>query len=323
MRTKFARPGVRRGLAALALAATAAALPAQGAPIDSNATAWSLSGGGKTLVTIAGRGAGSAVDIDFGKGVKDQLVDIDYRPATGGLFGYSDRTDTVYSIDILTGKATAVVRAAGTTSTAKAGFDFNNVVDRARVVTTQEENAVFDPNVIPPTLVRVTNLFYAAGDVNAGKNPNVFLNAYTNAVKGAATTVQFVIDTGLDVLATLANNAGTLTTVGKLMLDGKAFDAGDKGGFDILSFAEGDNSAFAILTRGNKQGLYSFSLTPDAAGNVNLSLVTDLSRSYKDGLTGFTVAPAPAPVPLPASALLLGAGLGLAGVVARRRRRTA
>ncbi len=315
-------PGTGRSLAAAAaFLGVMAALPSAAATIGNSATAWSLSSGGTSLVAVAGKGAGSALALNFGKGVRDSISDIDYRPATGGLFGYSDKTDTVYSIDILTGKATAVVSAANTTTTPKAGIDFNNVIDAARIVTTLDENAVFFPNNMPPALTRFTNLFYGATDINAGKNPNVRMNAYTNAVKGATVTLQYVIDTGLDVLATLANNTGVLTTVGKLTLGGKAFNADDAGGFDILSFAEGDNSAFALLTRGKKQGIYSFSLTPDASGNVNLSLVSDLSKSYKGGLSGFTVAPAPAPVPLPASALLLAGGIAMAGTVSRRRRR--
>ncbi|MFT6773881.1 MAG: hypothetical protein ACJA1L_001591 [Paracoccaceae bacterium] len=94
------------------------------------------------------------------------------------------------------------------------------------------------------------------GDVNEGANPSVFANAYTNVIPFPTTTMRYVPDARTDSLATLGNNAGTLTTIGKIAVDGKPIDFSASGGMDILSMAEGDNRAFAILsTPGRRRAL--------------------------------------------------------------------
>lgn len=305
------------------LALSALGLPVAGAALaatfDANAVALSLSDDGRSITTIAGAGTGKVVALSFEGGLNISLDDIDYRPATGGVFGYDDETDTVYSIDVTTGVATAEVTSPGITNSGNLGFDFNNRIDAARVVNDNQQNVVYNPNAVPnPTLTGQTALFYKAGDPNFGRDPSVNMNAYTNAVANASTTVQYVIDTGLDVLAILNNNAGDLTTVGTLFLDGQAFDAMGDGGFDILSFAEGDNSAFALLFGNGGQALYTFDLAANASGRIDLFRVADIDPAA-GLLAGLTVMPSA--VPVPASAFMLLGGLGLLGAAARRRRR--
>ena len=134
---------------------------------------------------------------------------------------------------------------------------------------------------------------------------------------GAATTVQYVIDTELDTLATLGNNTGELTTLGTLTLDGAVFDATEDGGFDILSFSEGDNTAFALLTMDGVQSIYSFDLAADADGNINLMFVDTVTTDFGT-LDGFALVPSQ--VPVPAAGLLLIGGLGAMAAIRRRRR---
>ncbi len=149
------------------------------------------------------------------------------------------------------------------------------------------------------------------------------MNAYTNAVPNASCTVQYSLDSDWDILGTLANTAGTLSTVGQLVFDGAMLDITEDGGFDILSFNDGDNTAFALLTVGAEQGLYEVPLMADADGAVNLTLV-GFVPTETGALDGFAVAPsnavATAPIPVPGSLGLLGGVLGLAGDVASRRR---
>lgn len=304
-----------KAVSAAIFAAGALAAPAGAATLGTAATAYSLGNEGKTLVTVATSfdGAPAGLDLQFEGGADVSLDAVAFRPRTTQLYGYDDDGDTVYEIDTATG-ATRAVASGGSTSTADLGFDFNNVLDAARIVTAEDENRVFFPDDAPPNIVSVTDLFYVDGDANQGADPNVVMNAYTNAVPFPEETAQYVIDSDLDVLATLGNNAGTLETVGELWLDGAAFDVGAEGGFDILSFAEGDNSAFALLSGETGQGIYALPLEADGAGRVNLSLVTETTADFGT-LDGFAVAP----VPLPAPAAMLLAALGAMGFGLRRR----
>ena len=177
------------------------------------------------------------------------------------------------------------------------------------------------------TLLQFTDLEYAEGDANEDTNPRVFANAYTNAIDGmtAGETLQFALDAATNSLVTLANNAGTLTTVASLILDGNPFDVDSAGGFDILSFRDESNSisnqAFALLTDAvtSLQAIYSIGLTEDDAGMMKF--VSDVPTQY-GSLTGFAVAPTPSAVPLPASLpLLAGAVMGFAALRRRTNRK--
>lgn len=308
-----------------AMAAAMAATVAGAATLGNGSTAYALGDEGTTLVRISGSGIAGAVALTFEGTPPASLDGIDYRPATGEFYGYDDRNDAVYRIDAATGittRASLPAAPEAKTQTSNLDVDFNPVVDAMRIVTGQNENNVFTPNRMGGdmgTLAPQTDLAYAGTDAQVGENPFVVFNAYTNAVAGATATSQFVIDTELDTLATLANATGVLATLGRLTIGGALFDATENGGFDILSFAEGDNSAFALLTNGitGLQSIYSLALAADRFGNVELTKVADLSNQYGP-LDGFTVAPSA--VPVPAAGLLLIGALGSLAALRRRRR---
>ncbi|WP_136684180.1 DUF4394 domain-containing protein [Falsirhodobacter xinxiangensis] len=300
---------------------------ASAATVPSGATGYALGNNGTTLVTMQDLntpGIATGQAITDASGARVSLSSLAFRPSNRSMYGYSDVNDTVYTVDVASGIATAVVTAgaAERTSTDSLGFDFNNVLDAARIVTTADENRVFFPKNTPPNIAGeaagIMDLAYAAGDVNEGNDPSVFANAYTNAVANPTANVQFVLDSQWDSLAILANNAGTLTTIGSLFVDGKAFDFTSAGGFDILSLAEGDNQALALLSTGFSTGLYQIDLTADALGRVNAYLISDAPSDF-GALDGFAVA-SPAPVPLPAGIVLLGTGLIAVAGLSRRRK---
>jgi Domain of unknown function (DUF4394) len=310
-----------RSMLAAGTVAMAAAPAAQAATLG---VGYSLGNNGQTLVILgdlADPGTLSGKTITNADGVVLRLSELTVRPRTGELYGYSDADSTVYLVDPATGKAAAKGTLDNATPVPAVGFDFNPTIDRARIVSITDDNIVFNPDTNSFTVA--TRLFYATGDANEGADPNVFANAYTNSFLGitpptTVTTVQYVIDSELDILATLANNAGTLTTVGSFFLNGSAFDLSDLGGFDILSLSEGNNTAIALLTSTMGQSLYSFSLTPDGSGRINLISYGDASTDF-GLLRGLAVAPAA--VPLPAAGLLLGAALAGLSLVRRRQRR--
>lgn len=292
-------------------------------------TGYSLGNNGTTLVTFAnlampGIASGTALT-DSATGSSVALSAIDFRPRTREFFGYSNSNNTVYQVDVDTGVSTAVASTADGTDVGSLGFDFNNAIDAARIVSTEQDNLVFFPSGFTgrptaPDIARFTDLFYPMGDPNAGADPEVFANAYNNAVPFPPSVIQYVLDSRFDSLATLANNAGTLSTIGQLSLDGlTALDFSDTGEFDILSYMNGDdidNFAFAMLTTNAGQGLYKLALDDsDGNGFVDATFLGDTSRNF-GVLEGLTVAP----VPLPPSLLLLGAAMAGFAAVGRRRR---
>lgn len=158
----------------------------------------------------------------------ERLRGIDFRPANGDLFalGASSR---LYMLDPLSGAATAV--GVGPIAPAVAGnvagFDFNPVPDRIRIISTAGQNL----RVNPADAVAIEDgaLAYAAGDANEGAQPNVVAAGYTNPVNGASATQLFVIDSTLNILALQSPpNDGVLNTVGAL-----GIDVGDRASFDI------------------------------------------------------------------------------------------
>ena len=105
----------------------------------------------------------------------DQLVGIDFRPATGQLYGLSTPgggpgSAQLYIIDTETAIAMKVGAPNAVLGGTSFGFDFNPVPDRIRVVSNLGQNLRLNPN--DGTIAGMdTDLAYAAGDPNAGRMP--------------------------------------------------------------------------------------------------------------------------------------------------------
>ncbi|RYD26540.1 MAG: DUF4394 domain-containing protein [Lysobacteraceae bacterium] len=245
------------------------------------------------LVTFDSSAPGTIVSSLAITGLTNSFQALDFRPRNNVLYGLG--TDkVVYTIDTMTGAATAVSGPLAITGS-EFGFDFNPTIDRLRIVSDSNENYVFDPNT--GTLATpATPVFYAAGDANEGKAPDVTGAAYTSSSFGrpATTTQLYSLDTAANVLTRQANSAGTLTTVGAT-----GVNLGSRTSFDI---AGGDAFAF------NGNTLYRVDL-----GTGALTALGKTDRAL------FGIAISAVPEPTTWAMMLLGFGMVAAATRYRRR----
>ncbi len=170
----------------------------------------------------------------------ERILAIDFRPATGQLYGVSNQS-RIYIIRQETGAATAVsaMPFSPAINGTQIGIDFNPTVDRLRLVTNNDQNLRLNPET--GTVVATDGNITPSGST-------VTAVAYTNSVAGAATTTLYDIDVETDKLY-IQNppNNGTLVAVGSL-----GVQAVGEAGFDIAP----DNSVAiaALLGRGLEDG---------------------------------------------------------------------
>ncbi len=195
----------------------------------------------------------------------ETVIGIDYRPASGQLYGYTSYNRVVRIDNPQTGVPTVL----GTPTNLAGneyGFDFNPVPDRIRVVNDTDQNIRVNPN--DGSLAgNDTPLAYAPGDPNTGQNPTVTGVAYTNNFAGTTSTTLFGIDADRDILVRQGSpngsptspNTGQLFTIGSLGVDTSPLV-----GFDI---AAGTGAAYAALqpSLGGFSSLYTINLVTGRA----------------------------------------------------------
>ena len=185
-----------------------------------------------------------------------KLVGIDYRPATGDLYGLGDQGG-VYVVDDQTGQATFRSRLDVGLAGQSFGVDFNPTVDRLRVISDAGQN--LRVNVDTGATLTDGPLTYPGPPATTGTG--VTGAAYTNndADPNTATTL-FDIDSILDqtVIQSPANS-GQLAATGKL-----GVDTTPQLGFDIYSTVRNgttkDVRALAALTVDGRSHLYRIDL---------------------------------------------------------------
>lgn len=207
----------------------------------------------------------NAVNITGLLSTTEKVLAIDFRPATGQLYGVTDQS-RIYVINQNTGVASAVSATPFTPALngTQVGFDFNPTVDRIRLVTNNDQNLRLNPE---------TGMVAAIdGNINPA-GATVTAAAYTNSFAGAATTTLYDIDVERDVLVkqTPPNN-GTLVTVGALGLQ-----AVGEAGFDIAPdntvaiaaiFGRGFEAGEPEQSNGNKYRFYYINLETGEAQNA-------------------------------------------------------
>lgn len=194
----------------------------------------------------------------------ERILAIDFRPATGQLYGVSSASK-IYTINASTGAATPVGGAfAPAINVEFVAFDFNPTVDRIRLVTSGGQNLRLNP---------VTGMVAAVDGAINPATADVAAVAYTNSFAGAASTTLYDIDVATDMLYVQnPPNAGTLTAVGPL-----GVQAVGEGGFDISPdnsvalaafFGRGYEEGQAEESNGNKYRFYYINLATGEARNA-------------------------------------------------------
>lgn len=207
------------------------------------------------MLSISGLGSGEAI------------ISIDYRPATGQLYGLSSGS-RLYTINEKSGVATPL--GMGPFSPAIEGnfasLDFNPTVDRIRLVAGSGQNLRLHPET---GAVVATD-----GRINGGMNPSIGAVAYTNSVSGATSTILFDIDINTDKLyQQVPPNDGGLIEVGNL-----GVDFGNQVDFDINP----DNSlALAVNRVANETRLYTIDLAKGSATWVGVFTQPVISLAFK------------------------------------------
>ncbi|MGZ8540264.1 MAG: DUF4394 domain-containing protein [Chitinophagaceae bacterium] len=162
----------------------------------------------------------------------DELMAIDFRPATGQLYGVS-RNSRLYIINPETGATGGVIGLDAFSPEVYGtfvGFDFNPTVDRIRLVTDLGQNLRINPETGETTSWD--------GSLNPG-TPFVVGAAYSNNKAGTTSTTLYGIDQNSQKLVKIVPpNNGTVVPVGRL-----GVVAAGEVGFDISP----DNKALASL----------------------------------------------------------------------------
>jgi hypothetical protein len=180
----------------------------------------------------------------------DRLAGIDFRPATGQLYGVS-KGSRVYMINLMNGVATPMGTGSFTPAVSgdMIGFDFNPTVDRIRLITNSGQNLRLNPETGTTAAID--------GGINGVPMVSLSGAAYTNNRSGATTTVLYDIDPVTDKLYRQdPPNNGTLVEVGSL-----GVNVAGTGSFDISP----DGTAIATLIAGVTQGLYQIDLNTGQA----------------------------------------------------------
>ena len=184
----------------------------------------------------------------------ENLVTIDFRPATGQLYGlgsysrlYVINTETGVARPIGAGPFTPVV------TNAIASFDFNPTVDRIRLVSYGGQNLRLNPETGAVVAV----------DGNINNAERISGIAYTNSFAGASATTLFDID-GYNLFVQNPPNSGTINKIGSLGLESAGVGGSD---FDISP----DNKVILVpMTVGTINNLYQL----DTANGKLLNLGT-------------------------------------------------
>ncbi len=271
---------------------------------------------GASLVRFAAATPGTQTTVAItGMRANEVLAGIDFRPATGQLYGLgvlgASNNATLYLIDPQGGAATRVgtvdgavayVNAAGATIALPApsittgyGFDFNPLADRIRLVGPGGLSARINPNDGMPVDgdTAITSVgTQPDGNVNIGGTPTPASGAaYTSSFAGTTVTTLYVMNVaGQSLHIQSPPNDGTLSMPIALKAGGAALNFTAVSGFDIPASVRAATSngaamglGYAVLTANGASRLYSVELASGAL--VELGVV----NAAADTISGLTL----------------------------------
>ena len=299
---RLGRAALVAGLASLAVlgAGVNNAAQAQGSALDT------IYGFTSTNAFFSFNGAtpGTVTNLGTVNGFTGQLLDIDFRPANGLLYGLTLNAGAlnIYTISLTSGAATFVStvdtsgRLGGTANAGDYDIDFNPAANALRIIGSNNENYRITGPGLTGTILD--------GDVNdqtPGNTPNIVGVAYTNSVPGATSTALY--DIGTDGRYYQQNaNVGTLTQIG-----GPNATVGS----NILSFDISGVSGTGYVVSNNT--LYTVVPTTGVfSTGTAITGVSGVIRGISANTTG---------APEPGTFALLGTGLVSMGGIAVRRRK--
>ncbi|WP_053058093.1 DUF4394 domain-containing protein [Rubrobacter aplysinae] len=250
-------------VAGLLLGATSNAAAQSGYGSASGGTTYALNTSGE----LVGFDRSTSSQIDSRVAVSglaqgESLVGIDFRPATGELYGVGS-TSQLYTIDPASGAATAVAPLSVALQGNVFGVDFNPSADALRIVSDTSQNLRVDVETGETTVDGT--LAYAPGDPNAGVSPNVVDGAYANNLPDVENTALYDFDlaTGNYVQQDPPND-GVLNTIGPLSPGFTTLT-----GFDITSLGGSDRGFAAIQSaEGQPSVLYSVDVVSGATSQI-------------------------------------------------------
>ncbi len=268
---------------------------------------------------------GAAVNIT-GVQTGESIIAIDYRPATGMLYGISNQS-RLYILNPLNGNSRAVnstpfAPALPTTAGIVAGFDFDPTLDIIRLITKTGQNYRLNPND--------GSILATDGAINGVSDAVLAEAAYTNNLNGSTTTELYNLDLINARLYKQVPNTGVLTTVGSLGVrpitinTNSAFSTAYNNnitnfrnsalaGFDIAPTGE----ALAVFTNLNGAApaipVGGISAGPPANPSSAVNAVSGNPTLFQiDLVTGKTIDLGVIPFPAPNNALAATALIGIA-----------
>jgi uncharacterized protein DUF4394 len=192
--------------------------------------------------------------------VSGTVRECDFRTATNVLYCVTSNGN-FYTVNPANAAATRVAGLNPNNANSQM-LDINPMADAFRWVGTDELNYAITKgtNGVFNTVAVQTAMAYVAGDVNAGRNPNIVSGAYDNNQNGLATTTFYFGDSATNQIGTIADRTATgssNTGGGKLQTVGALFDQNGRvtmtanSGFDIATFPrQGNLNVGVLLTTG-------------------------------------------------------------------------